>query len=90
MRIEFIFPDKLRPEDLQSTLQDDNRIIAEPPRTIYRTYLDSFDWRLYLDGSLLEDSRDGNSHILVWRSLQGKDRSPRLTLNTAPRFARDL
>ena len=90
MRIEFIFPDNLRPEDLQSTLQDDNRIIAEPPRTIYRTYFDSFDWRLYLDGSLLEDSRDGNSHTLVLRALQGEDRSPGLKLDTPPRFARDL
>ena len=90
MRIEFIFPDNLRPEDLQSTLQDDKRIIAEPPRTIHRTYFDSFDWRLYLDGSLLEDSRDGNSHTLVWRFLQGEDRNPGLKLDTPPRFARDL
>jgi CHAD domain-containing protein len=90
MRIEFIIPGNLSPEDLQSTLQDDNRISADPPRTIYRTYFDSFDWRLYLDGSLLEDSRDGSSHTLAWRSPQGEDRSPRLKLKTPPRFAWDL
>ena len=90
MHIEFIIPGNLSPEDLQSTLQDDNRISADPSRTIYRTYFDSFDWRLYLDGSLLEDSRDGNSHTLAWRSLQGEDRSPRLKLKTPPRFAWDL
>lgn len=87
MRIEFILPDNLRPDELLSTLQDNSRILTEPPRTIYRTCFDSFDWRIYLDGSLLEDSRDGNSHTLLWRSLQGEDRCPRLKLKMPPRFA---
>ena len=90
MRIEFIIPESLRIEDLQSVLQKKARTLTEPPRTVYRTYYDSFDWRLYLENSLLEDSRDGNVHTLVWRTLNGKDRCPRLKLNNAPRFTRDL
>ena len=90
MRIEFIIPESLCFEDLQSTLQKKTRTLTEPPRTVYRTYYDSFDWRLYLDNSLLEDTRDSNVHTLVWRTLDGKDRCPRLKLNEAPRFTRDL
>lgn len=90
MRIEFTFPESLGPEDLQSKLQDDIRMRAEPQQTIQRTYLDSFDSRLYLDGSLLEDNRIGKSHTLVWRSLRGEDRCPRLKSGTLPRFARDF
>jgi CHAD domain-containing protein len=90
MRLEFIIPENLSFEDLQSTLQEITRIHTEPPRTVYRTYHDSFDWRLYLDDSLLEDTRDGNDHTLVWRSLNGDVRCPRLKLNKAPRFVEDL
>jgi len=90
MRSEFFIPENLDFEDLRSALQRNTRTRTEPSRTVYRTYYDSFDWRLYLDDSLLEDTRDGNDHTLVWRSLKGTYRCPRLKLNTAPRFARDL
>ena len=90
MRLEFIIPENLCFEDLQATLQKNARILTEPSRTVSRTYYDSFDWRLYLDDSLLEDTRDGNIHTLVWRTLKGKVRCPRLKLNKAPRFIQDL
>jgi CHAD domain-containing protein len=90
MRTEFIIPETLHFEDLQSILQKNTRILTEPSQTVYRTYYDSFDWRLYLDNSLLEDTRDGSVHTLVWQTLKGKHRCPRLKLDAAPRFARDL
>jgi len=90
MRIEFLIPENLGLEDLQAILQKKTRILSEPVQTIYRTYYDSFDWRLYLDDSLLEDTRDGKVHTLVWRSLKGENRCPRLQLDKAPGFARDL
>ena len=43
MLIEFIIPESLCFEDLQSTLQKNTRILTEPSRTVYRTYYDSFD-----------------------------------------------
>jgi CHAD domain-containing protein len=90
MRIEFIIPESLLLDDLQSTLQKNNRVLSEPARTVSRTYYDSFDWRLYQNDSLLEDTCDGNVHTLVWRTLKGEHRCPRLKLPAAPRFARDL
>jgi CHAD domain-containing protein len=90
MRTEFIIPEDLHSEDLQSILGKFTRASTEPSQTVYRTYYDSFDWRLYQDNSLLEDTRDGNVHTLVWRTRNGNHRCTRLKLNAAPRFARDL
>jgi len=90
MRIEFLIPENLGLEDLLASLQKNARIVSEPLQTIHRTYYDSFDWRLYHDDSLLEDTRDGKAHILVWRGLKGENRCPRLQLDKAPGFARDL
>ncbi len=90
MRTEFIIPENLSLDDLQSALQKKSRLHREPVQTIYRAYYDSFDWRLYQDGSLLEDSRSGNEHTLMWRDLKGEYRCPRLKLRAAPRFAWDL
>ena len=69
MRLEFIVPDGLCLEDVLATLQKTMRTLTEPSRTVYRTFYDSFDWRLYLNNSLLEDTRDGNVHTLVLRTL---------------------
>ncbi len=90
MRIEFIIPEGVRFEDLQSTIQKNNRILTEPSRMADRTYYDSFDWRLYLNNSLLEGTRDGSENLLVWRPLKGKGRDLRLRTGRMPRFARDL
>ena len=90
MRTEFIIPENLSLEDLQSALEKKTRLHGDPAQTIYRTYYDSFDWRLYQDGSQLEDTRSGNEHTLVWQGLKGKHRCPRLKLRAAPRFAWDL
>jgi len=90
MRIEFHIPENLCFEAIRSTLQKNSRLLREPVRTVYRTYYDSFDWRLYLDNSLLEGTHDGTIHTLEWRTLQGNIRCPRLKLGAAPRFVRGL
>jgi CHAD domain-containing protein len=90
MRIEYILPQDMHFDDLQSILQKNTRLLTDPQRTVDRTYYDSFDWRLYQNDSLLEDTRDGNTHTLVWRTLKGKNVCPRLKLNETPRFARNL
>lgn len=90
MRIQFIIPENLSFEDLQSVIQQHTRAHTEPSRTVIRTYYDSFDWRLYRKDSILEDTHDGNGHMLVWRALKGDSRDARLRLQNAPRFAGDL
>jgi CHAD domain-containing protein len=90
MRTEFIIPENLHFEDLQSILQKNTRVLTEPSRTVWLTYYDSFDWRLYQKDSLLEGILHGNQHTLVWRRLQGEPACPPLKLNEIPSFTRDL
>ncbi len=54
-----------------------------------RTYLDTFDWRLYRDaGAVLSDARDG-SCLVRWDGFDGRPRH-RAALAAPPDFARDL
>ena len=61
----------------------------EDGRAAVRTYLDTFDWRLYRDaGAVLSDPADG-SCLVRWDGLDGRGRH-RATLPAPPDFARDL
>ncbi|MGB5441199.1 MAG: CHAD domain-containing protein, partial [Gammaproteobacteria bacterium] len=77
-------------EEVLATLQRTMRTLTKPSRTVYRTFYDSFDWRLYLDDSLLEDTCEDNVHTLVLRTLTGKNRCPRLMLKKFPNFTSEL
>ena len=90
MRIEFIVQGSQDIEQLKSSVQENFLVRLEPPRTVFRTHYDSFDWRLYHKESLLEDTRDGKEHILVWKTLKGENYCPRMKLREMPKFAWDL
>lgn len=61
----------------------------EPPRKMVRTFYDSFDWRLYRAGTVLEEQRcDGESRIL-WRRLKSGAPLHQIT-GPVPRFAREF
>ncbi len=90
MRIEFTIPENLSFAAIESALRKNTRLLAEPPRTVYRAFYDSFDWRLYQDNSLLEVTRDRALYTLAWRTLEGEARCARLTLPAAPRFISSL
>ncbi len=87
---EFLLPSEMGADDLLARVKQEFRHHAEPPRMLQRTWYDSFDWRLYANNSTLEDTRDGNEHTLVWRTLKGNQGDARLKLKKAPRFAWDL
>jgi CHAD domain-containing protein len=88
--LEFLLPYRLGADELLARVKHAFRHHAEPARMLTRTWYDSFDWRLYANGSTLEDTRDGNEHTLVWRTLEGDQCDSRLKLQQAPRFAWDL
>ena len=61
----------------------------ENRRTAARTYLDTFDWRLYRDaGTVLSDAGDGSCSVR-WDRFDGGLRH-RATMPAPPDFARDL
>ena len=88
--LDFLLPAGLGADDLLARVMHTFRHHAETPRILQRTWYDSFDWRLYAINSTLEDTRDGNEHSLVWRTLKGTQGDFRLKLQKVPRFARDL
>jgi len=88
--LEFLLPSGLGADDLLAKVKAKFRHHADAPRMLQRTWYDSFDWRLYSNNSTLEDTRDGNEHTLVWRTLKGNHSDSRLKLQQAPRFAWDL
>ena len=72
LSLDFILPSGLSADELLARVQQQFRSHTEPPRMLQRTWYDSFDWRLYANNSTLEDTRDGNEHTLVLRTLKGK------------------
>ena len=90
MQFEFIIPDGMDIEDLQARLQEASRIHTEPVHSVRRTFYDSFDWRLFHAGMVLQTDRDGNSWQLQWRPHNGRSQPASLTLPGEPHFARDI
>lgn len=70
------------------------RVTLEPERveTIERTVHDTFDWRLFDGGTLIERQQvvDDPAVTVVWRSLDRGDVLARLERDDVPRFAWDL
>ena len=61
----------------------------EDGRAAARTYLDTFDWRLYRDaGTVLSEGDDGSYHVR-WDRFDGRRRH-RAAMQAPPDFARDL
>jgi CHAD domain-containing protein len=76
-------------EDLRPRMSSQHALENDPPQQITRQYLDTFDWRLYRAGQVLEAVREKAGQRLVLRSLhQGK---PLLSQSARgiPRFATD-
>jgi len=62
----------------------------EPPRNMDRAYFDSFDWRAYASGHVLEQEHWGEDTRLVWRTLGSGEPLANLHTETTPRFVWDL
>jgi len=88
-------------EPLLAALADRLHLVAEAPVRTSRTLYDTFDWRLWAKGSVLERRRPAGRHSrsapalppdalgVVWRSLDG-DVLGRLDVDDVPAFAWDL
>jgi len=90
MQREFAIPHTLDISELQTILQKKFHTSASPPEQWLRTCYDSFDWRLYSSNAVIEDDIKGRRHELQWRSLADGGQHLQISLEKAPRFARDL
>ncbi len=78
-------------EQLITGLEQRLTLRRETPQHFKRCMLDTFDWRIFSDGSLLECRiQPGVGDELVWRSLETGKVHGRLEVDRPPRFAWDL
>ncbi|NJN82995.1 MAG: CHAD domain-containing protein [Caldilineaceae bacterium] len=75
---------------LTQRLQERFSVQMAAPVACEGTYYDTFDWRLYAAGSLLEVSAEESGFLLQWRKLDDDRPQATLATPTMPRFAWDL
>ena len=89
-RLQFLVPDGTDLSDLQLKLQKSLGLSEVSSRILERTYYDSFDWRLYQEGDVLERiSADGDS-LLLLRPLNSAIARASEIIKGSPRFSHDL
>ena len=62
----------------------------QKPNVITRTYLDTFDWRIFSEGGVLESAVDEIGNWLTWRPLGAKNVYGRCPIDQIPGFVWDL
>lgn len=85
--IEYVIPERVTTERLHGLLARKLSLTQEPRRRLTCTYHDTFDWRLYRQGWMLEAL---NETRLVLREINGERILRTLETSDVPRFAGDL
>ena len=88
--LQFAIPEGTGLSDLRSKLPMDIEFSEEPSKALERTYYDSFDWRLYNQGWVLEQETVGKESQLSWRSLDTGELYLTLRNVATPGFAWNL
>ncbi len=86
----FKVPSRLSFADLTRLLHERYRVQASQRRTVHRTFLDSFDWRVHGAGRVLEEQRCGAHASMCWRMLGCEEPVLRADVDVRPKFAADL
>lgn len=87
---EFQFPEGITLQQLETSLADMYSFHEEPDSLLKHTFLESFDWRLYQAGVVMEFTCKGNSRELSWRTRSNSEPVHRLLIDKAPVFYQDL
>ena len=66
------------------------RLCLQTSDVVTRTYLDTFDWRIFNDGGVLEATSDNTGIYLTWRSLGADQVYARCPIEQIPRFVWNL
>jgi CHAD domain-containing protein len=87
--MEYLLPENLSPTSLRDQLRGFSPCDGELPRQGCLRYFDSFDWRLFRQGLILEEeTEDGSPSLRLRRFGNGSDLGS--ALGRAPDFATDL
>ncbi|MCB1879327.1 MAG: CHAD domain-containing protein [Gammaproteobacteria bacterium] len=86
----FSVPENLTLQDLKNWLLEKRPVEESEPAEIQRVFFDTFDWRLFNSGYVLEISAQKPGYLLTWRELGGGKILIQTAIRQIPRFARDL
>jgi CHAD domain-containing protein len=75
---------------VEAFLKQNLNLQFQEPNVITRTYLDTFDWRIFSEGGVLESAVDEIGNWLTWRSLGAEQVYGRCPIEQIPRFVWDL
>lgn len=89
-RLRFFVPASPGLRAFKAQLKQRIPLEEEPPKNMGRAYFDSFDWRAYASGHVLEQEHWGEDVRLVWRTLDTGEPLATLHTETTPRFVWDL
>jgi CHAD domain-containing protein len=87
---EYLIPDGACLADITERIRARVRFTEDPSYSVTRRFFDSFDWRLYLAGTSLEERVEPHGRRLLWRDLRGDGPPCGQTIDKDPGFARDL
>jgi CHAD domain-containing protein len=90
MRIDYIIPDEIETSTIVTRLREQTGFIPDPVRHEQRTFYDSFDWRLYDKGLVLEETIEGRQRELVLRKLDSGSPLARALPSRRAAFIQDL
>ena len=89
-QLQFLVPAGADLDELQTRLKSVLGLSEVSSKTLDRTYYDSFDWRLYHKGDVLECITSGGESRLVRRPLNSTISSASEKIKGTPKFAQDL
>ena len=86
----FKIPRNASIRQVEVILKQNYNLQFQKSNVITRTYLDTFDWRIFSDGGVLESAMDKIGNWLIWRSLGAEQVYGRCPIEQIPRFSWDL
>ena len=89
-QLDFVIPDELSTAELLVRLREEFSVRAQGEAVIHRVFYDTFDWRLYKNGSVLEMQEDGRGCKIYWRAGKRAKSRIQLGLKKVPQLASEL
>jgi CHAD domain-containing protein len=89
-QFDFVVPRDQSFSELLASFQNKFYLNQQPETVSYRVYYDTFDWRLYNNGSVLEVHEEGQSRRIYWRADKNGESRIQLGLTRVPQLASDL
>ena len=89
-RMSFVLPVDTRMSDIKNKLTSCMHCEELHIHVLQRTYFDSFDWRIYCAGGVIEEESGNDGFTLRWREFVSNEIYGNTSINNTVRFAWDL